>query len=98
MNIFQIIKDHLDAGNGGTLATVIARTGSAPRDVGAKMFVTGDGSSYGTIGGGALEHEVLKEAVAGKDRETAVYFSYEDGREGDRGRRDDLRRERGCHA
>ncbi len=44
------------------LATVVDRTGSAPRDVGAKMLLRADGPSVGTIGGGSVEAKVLKEA------------------------------------
>lgn len=72
MSIYGIIKEKLDAGRQGMLATVIARTGSAPRDVGAKMFVAEDGSSYGTVGGGSLEHEVQKEAVERMNDKRAV--------------------------
>lgn len=72
MNIYKIIKEHLEAGGSGVLATVINRTGSAPRDAGAKMFVAADGSSYGTVGGGALEYEVLREADAEKEIKKAV--------------------------
>lgn len=72
MNIYKIIKEHLEAGGQGVLATVINRTGSAPREAGAKMFVLPDGSSYGTVGGGTLEYEVLREAVAENERQKAV--------------------------
>jgi xanthine dehydrogenase accessory factor len=44
------------------LATVVDRTGSAPRDIGAKMFLRADGPAIGTIGGGSVEAKVLKEA------------------------------------
>lgn len=40
-----------------TLVTVVDTKGSAPREVGAMMAVLVDGSYFGTIGGGALEHE-----------------------------------------
>ncbi len=72
MNIYKIIEKHLEAGGQGVLATVIDRTGSAPREAGAKMFVFPDGGSYGTVGGGALEYEVLREAGAEKERQKAV--------------------------
>lgn len=42
------------------LATIISRNGSAPRTVGAKMLVHRDGSIVGTIGGGALEGQVIQ--------------------------------------
>jgi xanthine dehydrogenase accessory factor len=44
------------------LATLITRTGSAPRAVGAKYLIKGDGTSVGSIGGGCVEAEVWQEA------------------------------------
>ncbi len=44
------------------LATLITRIGSAPRAVGAKYLVKGDGASSGSIGGGCVEAEVWQEA------------------------------------
>ena len=44
------------------LATLVARVGSAPRAVGAKYLVRGDGTSSGSIGGGCVEAEVWQEA------------------------------------
>jgi xanthine dehydrogenase accessory factor len=57
MNIYKVITDYLERGKGGILATVIKRAGSAPRDVGAKMFIGEDGKTFGTVGGGQLESE-----------------------------------------
>jgi xanthine dehydrogenase accessory factor len=42
------------------LATVIRRSGSAPQVVGARMLVYPDGATLGTVGGGAIEHQVLE--------------------------------------
>lgn len=47
---------------GFTFITVTKTSGSAPRHVGSKMLVRGDGSVSGTIGGGALEHQAVKDA------------------------------------
>src|SRR5512136_1633381 len=44
------------------LATIISRTGSAPRAVGAQYLVRQDGSSVGSIGGGCVEAEVWQRA------------------------------------
>lgn len=43
------------------MATVVRTDGSTPRQIGAKMIVTAD-ASFGTIGGGALEHRVIEDA------------------------------------
>jgi len=41
------------------LATVVGRQGSAPQILGARMLLHDDGEIVGTIGGGAIEAEVL---------------------------------------
>ena len=45
------------------LATIMARRGSAPRSVGTKMLVLGDGRIIGTIGGGCVESEVQHQCL-----------------------------------
>ncbi|MEE1228236.1 MAG: XdhC/CoxI family protein [Lachnospiraceae bacterium] len=45
------------------MATVIAKKGSAPRDVGTKMLVFASGDYAGTVGGGAHEAKVMETAV-----------------------------------
>ena len=47
-----------EPGQPKVLATIIARRGSAPRSIGTKMLVLGDGRIIGTIGGGCMESEV----------------------------------------
>ncbi|HEY4000190.1 MAG TPA: XdhC/CoxI family protein [Candidatus Xenobia bacterium] len=44
------------------VATVVGTKGSTPREAGAKMVIRGDGSFFGTIGGGCGEAEVWAEA------------------------------------
>ncbi len=45
------------------LATVISRDGSAPRGPGAKMLIRKNGDITGTIGGGLIEAEVIKNGI-----------------------------------
>jgi xanthine dehydrogenase accessory factor len=45
------------------LATVIESLGSAPREEGARMLIKADGSTVGTIGGGAIEKVIADHAV-----------------------------------
>ena len=45
------------------LATIIRRKGSAPRSIGTKMLVHGDGTCTGTIGGGCMEASVRQKAL-----------------------------------
>ncbi len=44
------------------LATIVKASGSTPRKEGTRMIVFGDGTSIGTIGGGLLEREVIKDS------------------------------------
>jgi len=46
------------------LATVIRTSGSVPRQTGSKMLIHADGSIVGTVGGGAMESLVVREAIA----------------------------------
>jgi xanthine dehydrogenase accessory factor len=44
-------------------ATIIHHQGSTPRTAGAKMFVVSDGKGIGTVGGGMLEAQTIREAL-----------------------------------
>lgn len=57
--LLQVQKDGIPA----VLATVIETNGSMPRHAGSKMLVYDDGTIVGTIGGGAMESLVIKEAL-----------------------------------
>ncbi|HSB04842.1 MAG TPA: XdhC/CoxI family protein [Thermodesulfobacteriota bacterium] len=61
-NIYSEILKSLERKEKAALATIITRTGSAPRAVGAKYLIRGDGSSVGSIGGGCVEAEVWQRA------------------------------------
>ncbi len=50
-------------GRGAVLCTLIEKTGSGPRDIGAKMLVDPDGNVVGTIGGGGMERRLVEEAL-----------------------------------
>jgi xanthine dehydrogenase accessory factor len=56
-----------DAGRAAAVCTVVATKGSTPRKAGASMLVIDDGSPLGairgTIGGGAIEHEIRRRAI-----------------------------------
>ncbi len=58
MGIFHRIAELLDGGESLVLATIVSRSGSAPRAVGSRMAVRQDGAIIGTIGGGILEARV----------------------------------------
>lgn len=58
------------------IVTIISVTGSTPREEGAKMLVRADGSIVGTIGGGNLENEVVREALTAIKIGKAKLLSY----------------------
>ena len=50
-------------GRPAALVWVVEVGGSPPRSPGSRMLVYADGTSLGTIGGGAIEHQVIRAAV-----------------------------------
>jgi xanthine dehydrogenase accessory factor len=58
MNVFKGIAKLLSEGESVVLATILDRSGSAPRSVGSRMAVRANGSILGTVGGGVLEARV----------------------------------------
>lgn len=59
MLILPRLRSLLAQGQAAVLVTVERVEGSAPREAGARMLVRAGGDFHGTIGGGALEWEVL---------------------------------------
>jgi xanthine dehydrogenase accessory factor len=49
-------------GQAVALATVISTQGSMPRHAGSKMLIYPDGRIVGTVGGGAMEAQVIAAA------------------------------------
>lgn len=62
--LMSAVKSHVEQGERVVLCTILASSGSTPRGAGARMAVFADGSSRGTIGGGAVEHAARQQALA----------------------------------
>jgi len=62
--IFQAIAEAIGGQQPVALLTVIRSIGSTPRHAAAKMMVRADGSCVGTIGGGSMEHQAIRDAQA----------------------------------
>ena len=62
-SLAEQLNDLLQRGMDGVLATIISRSGSAPRRVGTKMLVRQDGSACGTVGGGLAEYKITEKAM-----------------------------------
>jgi xanthine/CO dehydrogenase XdhC/CoxF family maturation factor len=58
----RLIIDQWQKGNAAALVTLIGSEGSSYRRTGARMLVSHDGSSIGSISGGCLEAEVARKA------------------------------------
>ena len=61
--IFEAASRLSREGKHFAMITVIRTAGSTPRKPGAKMLVGADGKLVGTIGGGAIEHALVAEAI-----------------------------------
>lgn len=57
--IFSRLTRLLGEGRGAVLCTLVEKTGSGPRAVGAKMLIDPDGGTVGTVGGGGMERRLL---------------------------------------
>ena len=62
-------------GRKGVLVTVVSTRGSTPQKAGAQMLVMGDGTIFGTIGGGCSEAEVKMQALMAMDDNRAFLYT-----------------------
>ncbi|MCX6150849.1 MAG: XdhC/CoxI family protein [Ignavibacteriales bacterium] len=63
MNIYEKILELEKINSAFVVATVVNVNGSVPGKIGFKMIVEANGNPIGTVGGGAIEFEAIKEAV-----------------------------------
>ena len=82
--VYQALLEATEQGIPSALATIISTSGSIPRHAGSKMLIYDNRKIVGTIGGGAMEADVIKSAQAvialGQARtETYTLNSLEDG-------------------
>ena len=64
MDLYAEIAALVAEGQPFVLATVIESAGSTPQKPGSKMVVLSDGSLRGTVGGGAIELQIIEAARA----------------------------------
>lgn len=77
MNLYNEIEEIRKNGVDAVLCTIVHTIGSTPRKVGSKMLVFADGSIKGTIGGGNLEKEVIKNALIQLKNNEAKLFKHD---------------------
>ncbi len=63
MNLYKEILELEKNNQPFVITTVVSTSGSVPGKVGFKMLIKNDGTTIGTVGGGAIEVEVIKEAT-----------------------------------
>lgn len=87
MTIYERLADIERTGVSAALATVIRTEGSVPRREGTKMIVLFDGRIEGTIGGGEMESQVIKEALLSlsEGQPRRLTYAFRDPEEGDVG-------------
>jgi xanthine dehydrogenase accessory factor len=78
---FHEIHQALGSGRELAVAAIITDRGSTPRHSGSKMIVYPDGAISGTIGGGAVEGDVIRRAVKRMGLHGAEIASYDLNRE-----------------
>ena len=63
VNVFAAAAEAQRTGRSAALVTVIDVGGSTPRSASSRMLVHADGELVGTIGGGAIEHHAIQQAL-----------------------------------
>jgi len=83
LNTLAFAHEHLAQGRRVALVAVTKTTGSSPASAGQMIAVLADGTSFGTVGGGASEHRVKQMAMdAIKNGEKAFDFSFDHAESG----------------
>jgi xanthine dehydrogenase accessory factor len=72
-----------DAGDSFVLVTIVDAQGSTPRKTGAKMLVLSDATTFGTVGGGKIEHRATRDAMEALRAGTSRLVPYELRSEGE---------------
>jgi xanthine dehydrogenase accessory factor len=74
--VYEALVQATENGTPSALATVISTTGSMPRHAGSKMLVYESGAIVGTVGGGAMEADVIataQDVIQAQQAQTETY-------------------------
>jgi len=74
--IYEAITEAVRRREAVAVATIVQTRGSTPRQVGTKMLIRPDGTSMGTVGGGALEAAIVEAAqeALGEGKSRLVHY------------------------
>lgn len=75
--IFKKIAELIDKDETVAMVTIVETRGSTPRKAGAKMLVTGKAKTYGTIGGGKLEAQIIQQALTCLKTSQPLFISFD---------------------
>ena len=76
MDIYKEMLKAYDEGRDTALITIVDTTGTTPRRPGTKMLCYDDGSIIGTIGGGAVERQAIKDALECINNKASILKGY----------------------
>lgn len=76
MNLHKKILDLIETNETFVVATVVESNGSAPGKSGFKLILNSKSQSFGTVGGGAIEFEVIKQCKRLLDNGENEYQKY----------------------
>ncbi|MHA1214237.1 MAG: XdhC family protein [Candidatus Hodarchaeales archaeon] len=76
--LIEILSESIEKGEPCVLVTVVNVKGSAPQKPGAKMLVSHEGKRlWGTIGGGSIEKQAIKQAKHQLEKHEVLLKEYE---------------------
>jgi xanthine dehydrogenase accessory factor len=76
VEIFNLINDLIKEGKEFALATIIKASAGSPGRTGFKMVVYKDGTTFGTVGGGELEFQTVRNSVDVIDKKKSKTLEY----------------------
>lgn len=75
-DLYHIIPGLLEEYAAVAICTIVKTSGSTPLKKGNKMIVYDQGKIYGTVGGGALEKQIIEDALKCLQKEECEYFTH----------------------
>lgn len=77
MTLYGMLESLNDIGEKAVMVTVVDKKGEGPMPLGGRMLVRQDGSKEGTIGGGAIEREAIRQSLTMFDGSSHAHITYD---------------------